>query len=90
MTVQLDGRRMTSRREAHAYLKEALSLPEYYGCNLDALYDVLTERAEPTCITLEHFDEMSDALGRYAQLMVTTFRQAALHNPGLEFRAPAE
>lgn len=27
----------------HAYLKKELDLPEYYGENLDALYDCLTE-----------------------------------------------
>ena len=90
MTVHLDGRRMTSRKEAHAYLKEVLALPEYYGNNLDALYDVLTERAEPTCITLEHFDRAREFLGRYAELIATTISQAALHNPSIDFPYPAE
>lgn len=27
----------------HLWLKEICSFPEYYGCNLDALYDCLTE-----------------------------------------------
>lgn len=90
MTVHLDGRRMTSRKEAHAYLKEVLALPEYYGNNLDALYDVLTERAEPTCITLEHFDRAREFLGRYAELIVTTISQASLHNPSIDFPYPAE
>lgn len=90
MTVHLDGRRMTSRKEAHAYLKEVLALPEYYGNNLDALYDVLTERAEPTRITLEHFDRAREFLGRYAELIVTTISQAALHNPSIDFPYPAE
>ncbi len=29
--------------EAHKYLREALNFPEYYGENLDALHDCLTE-----------------------------------------------
>ena len=43
MKVWLDARRMEERGEAHAYLRERLDLPDYYGRNLDALYDCLTE-----------------------------------------------
>ena len=38
------------RRALHTYLQEALGLPEYYGKNLDALYDCLTEIGEDTAI----------------------------------------
>lgn len=30
-------------REFHLWLKEQCLFPEYYGCNLDALYDCLSE-----------------------------------------------
>ena len=38
-------------------LAEALSLPEYYGANLDALHDCLTEFGDETEIILTHFEE---------------------------------
>jgi len=41
MTVELDGRLMHDRLSAHEYLKVQLALPDYYGRNLDALYDLL-------------------------------------------------
>ena len=41
--IVLDGRKMTDRESAHTYLKKKLELPEHYGKNLDALYDVLGE-----------------------------------------------
>ena len=41
--IVLDGRKMTDRETVHTYLKRKLELPEYYGSNLDALYDCLTE-----------------------------------------------
>ena len=39
---------IASKKEVHRYLKERLELPEYYGGNLDALYDCLTDICEPT------------------------------------------
>lgn len=49
-TITLDLERMTSVPAMHKYLRSALALPVYYGANLDALYDCLTEIAEPTQI----------------------------------------
>lgn len=43
MKVILDARLMNERIETHMYLKRHLQLPEYYGNNLDALYDCLSE-----------------------------------------------
>ncbi len=34
------------RMQVHALLKGALNFPDYYGCNLDALYDVLLDPHE--------------------------------------------
>ena len=39
--MQLDGKLI--KENGHDYLMEALNLPDYYGKNLDALYDCLTE-----------------------------------------------
>ena len=44
MKYVLDALQMKTKTEAHPYLKEVLELPEYYGGNLDALYDCLSER----------------------------------------------
>ena len=42
MTVTLDGRFMTTRDNAHEHLAQQLKLPDWYGRNFDALYDLLT------------------------------------------------
>lgn len=39
--MQLDGNLINEK--GHDYLMEALDLPDYYGKNLDALYDCLCE-----------------------------------------------
>ena len=41
--IILDGRELTSKEKLHSVLKEALNLPDYYGNNLDALHDCLTQ-----------------------------------------------
>jgi ribonuclease inhibitor len=52
MRIELDCRQMADKQAVHAYLKQALSLPEYYGNNLDALFDILTEYEEPVELVL--------------------------------------
>ena len=52
--VMLDGRCLKERERAHRYLKEKLKLPEYYGNNLDALRDLLTEGGEPLTIRIRY------------------------------------
>ena len=43
MRYVLDAAKMKTKTEAHPYLKEVLQLPDYYGGNLDALYDCLSD-----------------------------------------------
>ena len=42
-TIKLDLEKMSSLPALHKYLHQALELPEYYGANLDALYDCLAK-----------------------------------------------
>ena len=41
--VILDGNILADATQVHDYLKEMLEFPEYYGKNLDALHDCLTD-----------------------------------------------
>jgi ribonuclease inhibitor len=78
----IDFSGITDRYALHSCLKRALELPEYYGCNLDALYDCLTEMPECS-ITLISADTL-DRLGQYGKSMISVFRDAALKNPNIK------
>ena len=76
MKVTLDARKMDEKVAAHAYLKKQLTMPDYYGNNLDALYDCLTEMEE-TEIVLTHF--VSDS--GYAKRILRVLLDASKSNP---------
>ncbi len=78
--VVLDGRKMTDRETAHTYIKRKLQLPEYYGKNLDALYDCLCEMSGVQII-LTYVSEMKDNLRRYADNLLNVFEAAEEKNP---------
>ena len=72
--MQLDGKLI--KEEGHDYLMEALHLPDYYGKNLDALYDCLCEiECEIELINADDVDED----------IIDTFKDAASENDFLKF-----
>jgi len=83
MTVTLDGLQMQDRAAAHDHLKVQLQLPDYYGRNLDALYDLLTEYGQPLEITFSNEGVLTDLLGDYGNMLMQTIRDAAESNPAL-------
>ena len=87
--IILDGRRMTDRRRTHTYLAQALSLPDYYGRNLDALYDCVTEMSGVQ-IVLTCIAEMSENLANYGDMLLAVFAEAAEENPNIVFIAENE
>ena len=83
MTVVLDGKAMIDRMSAHSHLAQRLELPAWYGRNLDALYDALTEIGTDTQIILENPAAVVENLGRYGEAMLSTMQEAAEENPHL-------
>ena len=76
LTYRIDCRELTSRAAAHDCFARVFALPAFYGRNLDALYDVLTEL--PSCtLLLEHTGCLYDAL---------VFRDAARENPNIQIQ----
>ena len=89
-TIILDGEQMRSRRAIHDYLAKQLGLPEHYGRNLDALYDLLTERGCPTRLVVQHKAALISQLGRYGTALCRTLEDAERANPNLEALFPED
>ncbi|MBQ8972802.1 MAG: barstar family protein [Clostridia bacterium] len=83
MKSLIDGRNMQTREDAHAELKRALALPEYYGANLDALWDLATTMRADAELT--HATDMLNALKGYGCKLLTTLYEAADENPEFQF-----
>lgn len=79
--IILDGLELQSLEEVHDRFARALALPEWYGRNLDALFDCLTEQSEPMTVRLLHQEALEDRLGRRGLALVRLLRRAAAENP---------
>lgn len=68
-SVEVDLSDVKTVEGLHAELKEALELPDYYGGNLDALHDCLTDiassatEADPVIVTFAGYKKAKRALG---------------------------
>ena len=83
--VILDCKKLLQRKQAHLYLAEMLDFPDYYGKNLDALYDCLTEIGE-CIIVLKEEDVLRESEG-YGAKVLKVIKEAAHANPGLQLEA---
>ena len=80
MKVILNCENLLRREQAHEYLAQMLQFPTYYGKNLDALYDCLTDLHDCE-ITLKGAAFLTP--GSYGERIVKTLQDAAQANPTL-------
>lgn len=91
MYLILDGEAISSKEMLHDVIAASLQLPEWYGRNLDALYDCLTDIAQPVDVILLHPDALQETLGSYATSLLRMLRDAAGENGSITiYRAVAE
>lgn len=84
MTVYIvDIRDVKTREELHSKIASVLPLPDYYGRNLDALFDVLTESAEERKIKFIMGKPVEDALDKYYSALCAMCGAAEEENPAL-------
>ena len=63
--------------------RQAFGFPAWYGRNLDALYDLLTEPMEPVTLTIYDWDALVEALGEKASALRRVLNDAGQENPNL-------
>ena len=79
--IVLDCRDIANKRQLHEALKAVLCLPEWYGKNLDALFDCLTELDDETHLILQNWDhEATFACG-----FESVFTDAATENKAFTY-----
>ena len=84
--VTLDCRGFVPRSELHRAFAEALSFPDHYGNNLDALHDCLAALSEETELTLLNWSAAENGLGRYAGALKRVLEDSARENPRLHIQ----
>lgn len=76
------------RDELHDFLAQELSLPAYYGRNLDALADCLGDISEPTLIGVVRTRNTADGdeapLASYFDRLCLCLMHATRENPNLD------
>ena len=80
-TFHIDCSQLRDKAAAHDYLARTLALPDYYGRNLDALYDCLTELG-PCALVLSGAEALRREHG-YGEKILDTLLDAAGDDPAL-------
>ena len=81
-SVILDAKKMLKKEKMHEYFAKKFDLPEYYGRNLDALFDCLCEINEPTLIKLKNEDTLQ---GDTKESLIRLFHDVCNENEMVKF-----
>lgn len=75
--ITLDFESISNKEEMHKYLAEKFEFPDYYGKNLDALFECLTDIAEPTAVNI------INAINDYDEQIINVITSAEEENDNL-------
>lgn len=75
--ITLDFENISNKEEMHKYLAEKFEFPDYYGKNLDALFECLTDIAEPTAVNI------INAINDYDEQIINVITSAEEGNDNL-------
>ena len=90
MTVLLDGNAILDRETLHETLATGLCLPPWYGRNLDALYDCLTDVQEETVVVLRDRAALEEHLGGYGRRFMRLLEEVSRENPHIRLEGAGE
>lgn len=80
LVLNIDGAVIESKEELHNTIAWQLSLPAYYGHNLDALWDVLSTWTKPLIIEVTHTAQLKGTLEEYADALLDLLRDVKAEN----------
>ena len=85
-TAILDACEIPDKRALHASLAAQLDFPDWYGGNLDALYDLLSAASRPCNLVIRDAPALETALGEYARRLLRVLTDVCLANPAVTLR----
>ncbi len=74
----------------HELLAILFDLPPYYGKNLDAFYDCLSERTDEIMLQLNDVSMLQASLGKYADAFCAVCQRISEENPNFRFLIKSE
>ena len=80
--IVIDCAGMTSPRQLPAALAEALDFPQWYGNNLNALHDCLTDLSQPVRLTIRGIDELGIFAGGFCRVLEDSREE----NPNFDYQ----
>lgn len=81
--IHLEFGPLDTKEQVQTYLQEQMGFPSYYGKNLDALYDCLTEYSEDVAVLLTDMWQ-ERPIDEYIRCVFRVFRDAAEENGHLQ------
>lgn len=82
----IDMTEVTTKEELQDLLVKELPLPDYYGRNLDALYDILTESAAGWNLIFYNTKNAARHLGKYFDALTRLAEEACEDTEQLKIR----
>ena len=76
--ITLTSDKFNTKKELHGYLKKKLKFPDYYGENLDALFDCLTDISTDTAVDIRYDEE-----NEFQKTVLKVFSDAVSQNTHL-------
>lgn len=81
--ISIDCLDIKTSEQLHQKLARALDFPDYYGKNLDALFDCLTEYRQDREVIFHNWHSLAYSLKDYAEKALYVFHEASEENPHL-------
>lgn len=81
----LDGKLIKDRDTLHGILADLPVFPDWYGRNLDALYDCLTDVHEEIWIQVQNENDLVLHLGNYAAAFLKVLAVSAKENKSIHY-----